>query len=62
MPGGYAEGRNLVFHTVPPMAALLGHEKVNYCEGGRVMISMSILWALVLALFTMNREQTNERN
>ena len=29
MPGGYAEGRNVVFHKVDIVAALLGHENLN---------------------------------
>jgi hypothetical protein len=30
--------------------------------GGQAMIMISIFWALVLALFTINREQPNETN
>jgi hypothetical protein len=29
MPGGYAEGRNVVFHKVDMVAASLGYENLN---------------------------------
>ena len=62
MPDGYAEERNLVFPKVELMAASLGHENVNYREGGQAVIGLSILCALVLALFNLNLERPDERS
>ena len=43
MPGGYAEGRNLVFHRIDIMAAMLGHENIKPEEIAKMVSPTSAL-------------------
>ena len=51
----------MVFHKIDITAASLGHENINWREGGQAVITVSIVCALVLALFNLNLERPNER-